>query len=154
MIRIYVKSFQNCPGTLPRRSGTNLASPIYSFKDRLFSHSKRLTHWGWVTYIFVTNVGIIGSDNGLSPVWHQAIIWTNALFLSTRLLGTKFSQIVFVIQTFLFKKMHLKMSSGKYCPFCLSLNMLRMYHQFSPFPQHGIWTKGIRSSNLWAEPHG
>ena len=24
------------------------------------------------------NYAIIDSDNGLSPVWHQAIIWTNA----------------------------------------------------------------------------
>ena len=25
------------------------------------------THWGWVTYICVSNLTIIGSDNGLSP---------------------------------------------------------------------------------------
>ena len=67
---------------------------------------------------------IIGSDNGLSPVWCQAIIWTNAVLLSIGPLGTNFSQIVFEIQTFSFKKMHLKMSSGKYQPFCLGLNVL------------------------------
>ena len=32
--------------------------------------------------------GIIGSDNGLSPVRRQAIIWTNAEILSIRCLGT------------------------------------------------------------------
>ena len=36
----------------------------------------------------------------------------------------KFSQIVFKIQLFSFKKMHLKMSSAKWWPFCLSLKVL------------------------------
>ena len=35
-----------------------------------------LTHWGRVTQICVNNLTIIGSDNGLSPGRHQAIIWT------------------------------------------------------------------------------
>ena len=30
----------------------------------------------WGIYMSV-NYDIIGSDNGLSTVWHQAIIWTN-----------------------------------------------------------------------------
>ena len=34
--------------------------------------------------------------------------------------GTNFSEIVIQIQTFLFNKMHLKMSSGKWRPFCAS----------------------------------
>ena len=38
---------------------------------------KKLTHWGRVTHICVSNPTIIGSDNGLSPSWRQAIIWTN-----------------------------------------------------------------------------
>ena len=37
-----------------------------------------LNHWGWVTHICVSDLAIIGSDNGLSPGRHQAIIWTNA----------------------------------------------------------------------------
>ena len=37
-----------------------------------------LTHWGRVTHIYVSNLTIIGSDNGLSPGRRQAIIWTNA----------------------------------------------------------------------------
>ena len=42
----------------------------------------------------------------------------------TRLLGTNFSEILIEIQTFSFKKTHLKMSSGKWGPFYLSLNVL------------------------------
>ena len=33
-----------------------------------------LTHWGRVTHICVSNLTIIGSDNGLSPGRRQAII--------------------------------------------------------------------------------
>ena len=60
----------------------------------------------------------IGSDNGLSPLWHQAIIQTNAGLLSIGLLGTNFSEILIKIQTFSFTKMHLKLSSAKWQPFC------------------------------------
>ena len=37
-----------------------------------------LTHWGRVTHIYVGNLTIIGSDNGLSSARRQAIIRTNA----------------------------------------------------------------------------
>ena len=76
-----------------------------------------LTHWGRVTHICVGKLTIIGSDNGLSPGRRQAIIWTNAGILLIRHLGTNFSEILIGIQTFSFKKMHLKMSSAKWCPF-------------------------------------
>ena len=36
--------------------------------------SRWLTHWGRVTHICVSNLTIIGSDNGLSPDRRQAII--------------------------------------------------------------------------------
>ena len=36
-----------------------------------------ISHWGRVTHICVSNLTIIGSDNGLSPGRCQAIIWTN-----------------------------------------------------------------------------
>ena len=60
----------------------------------------------------------IGSNNGLSPIWLQAIIWTNAELLSIGPLGTKFSEIQVKIQNFSFMKMHLKMLSVKQRPFC------------------------------------
>ena len=37
-----------------------------------------LTHWGPVMHICISKLIIIASDNGLSPSWRQAIIWTNA----------------------------------------------------------------------------
>ena len=83
-----------------------------------------LTHWGRVTHICVVKLAIIGSDNGLLPGRRQAIIWTNAGILLIGPLGTNFIEILIGIQTFLFKKMHLKMSSAKWRPFCLGLNVL------------------------------
>ena len=82
------------------------------------------THWGRVTHICIGNLTIIGSDNGLSPERRQAIIWTNAGILLIGPLGTNFSEISIGIQTFSFKKMHFKMSSAKWRPFCLDLNVL------------------------------
>ena len=83
-----------------------------------------LTHWGQVTHICVSKLTIIGSDNGLLPGRHQAIIWTNAGILLIEPLGTNFNEILIEIHTFSFTKMHLKMSSGKCRPSCLSLNVL------------------------------
>ena len=59
---------------------------------------------------------IIGSDNGLLPGQRQAFIWTN---------GTKFNDILIEIHAFSFKKVHFKMPSGKWQPFCVGFNVLR-----------------------------
>ena len=87
-----------------------------------------LTHWGQVTHICGSKLSIIGSDNGLSPGQRQAIIWTNAGILLIGPWGTNFSEILIGIQTFSFKKIHLKMSSAKWRPFCLGLNVLTFGH--------------------------
>ena len=83
-----------------------------------------LTHWGRVIHICVGKLTIIGSDNGLSPRRRQAIIWINAGILLIGPLGTKFSEIYIEILTVSFKKMRLKVSSAKWRPFCLGLNVL------------------------------
>ena len=46
-------------------------------KFTLFVSWISLTHWGRLKHICVGNLTIIGSDNGLSPGWRQAITWTN-----------------------------------------------------------------------------
>ena len=40
--------------------------------------------WDLVKHIFIMNWVIISSGNGLAPVEHQAIIWTNVLSNWTR----------------------------------------------------------------------
>ena len=71
----------------------------------------------------------IGSDNGLSPVRRQAIIWTKAGILSIGPLGKSFSELVIRIQHFLYIKMHLKMSSAKWRLFCPGWDEVKL-----PFP--------------------
>ena len=84
-----------------------------------------LTHWGRATHICGGKLTTIGSDNGLSPGRRQAIIWINPAILLIGPLRTNFSEILIGIQTFSFRKMHLKVSSAKWRPFCLGLNELK-----------------------------
>ena len=98
------------------------------------------TYWSRVTHVCVSKLTIIDSDNGLSPCRRQAIIWTNDGILITGSLGTNFSEISIGIQTFPFKKMHLKMSSAKWRPFCLGLNVLN-YEVYYPLLRHTISLK-------------
>ena len=65
-------------------------------------------------YIWISKLTSIGPDNVLSPGWRHAIIWTNAGILLIGTLGINFSEILNEVQTFLFKKMQLKMSSAKW----------------------------------------
>ena len=106
----------------------------------------RLTHWGRVTHICVGNLTIIGSDNGSSPRRRQAIIWTNAGILLIGPLGTNFSEILIATETFSFKKMHLKISSAKWRPFCLGLNVLTPIYVPSYIHSNSLdqWTNDIR----------
>ena len=83
-----------------------------------------LTHWGRVTHKCIGELTIIASDNGLAPGRRQAIIWINAGILPIEPLGINFSEILIEIYAFSFKKTHLKMSSGKWRPFCIGLDVL------------------------------
>ena len=87
-----------------------------------------------LTHIYVGKLTIIGSDNGLSPRRRQTIIWTNAGILLIGPLGTNFCGILIAIEISSFKKINLKISSTKWRPFCLGLNVLSMawhYHRES-----------------------
>ena len=112
-----------------------------------------LTHWGRLTHLFVGNLTIIGPDNGLSPGRRQAIIWTNAAILLIGPWGTNFSQITIGIHTFSFKKIHLKMASAKWRPFCLGLNVLTMSWGWSTdhfdFQCHWLIVYSIFVYGLW-----
>ena len=74
-------------------------------------------HWGRVTHICIDELWQHCSDNGLSPGRRQTIIWTNAGLLS---IGTIFNEIVVEI----YIKMSMKISSWKWRPSCLGLNVL------------------------------
>ena len=53
--------------------------------------------------MYVSNLTIIGSDNGLVPTRPQAIMWTNAGILLIWPLGTNFNEILSENVTFSFK---------------------------------------------------
>ena len=75
-------------------------------------------------HICVGKLTSIVSDNDLSPGRRQAIVWTNAGILLIWPSGTNFNETLIEIHAFSFKKMHLKMSSRKWRPFYLRLNVL------------------------------
>ena len=77
---------------------------IYQIQSFEISLYLLLTHCGRVTHICVSELTIIGSDNGLSPGRCQTIIWTNGGILLIGPLGTKFSEILVGIQAFSFRK--------------------------------------------------
>ena len=77
-----------------------------------------------MTHICVSKLTNIGSDNALSPGIHQAMIGTNVGILLIGASGTNFTEILIKIRTFLLKKMHFKILSGKWRPFYLGLNVL------------------------------
>ena len=105
-----------------------------------------------MTHLCVGKLTIIGPDNGLSPVRRQAIIWTNAGISLIGPLGTKFSQILIAIHTFSFKKMHPKLSSAKWRPFFLGLNVLMHNHTKSNLPM--LKSSHVNILVIWDMRHG
>ena len=108
----------------------------------------KLTHWGRVTHICVGNLTIIGSDNGLSPGWRQAIIWTNAGLLLIGPLKTYFSEIRFQIQQNRFENV-----SGTWRPSCLGLNVLMptpYSRQYTVHPHESKFPK-MSQATLWRQ---
>ena len=106
-----------------RRNSSALAMELrLSCINPSIMHLSKLIEAEWRIYASVKHTNI-ASDNGLSPIRRQAIIWTNAVILLIRPQGTYFSEILFETRKFSFKKMHLKMSSAKWRPFCLGLNV-------------------------------
>ena len=151
-------------GLAPRFTFPNLSSKLMSSWHKTDNIPKQpykigniilmaLTHWTRVTHLCISKLTIIGSDNGLSPGRSQAIIWTNVGILLIGPLGTNFSEISIDIYTFSFKKEHLKMSSGKWRPFCLGLNVLTGATKQAPYhvvkSLQAIWKSGCSDVIKW-----
>ena len=124
-----LKLLQSCAKPSKYESSFRQMIP-YSYLARHFRRVtyQQLTHWGRMTHICVSKLTIICPDNGLSPRRRQAITWSNAGILLIGTLITNFIEVLSEFHTFSFKKMHLKMSSGKWRPFCLGLNVLNYFH--------------------------
>ena len=105
-------------------------------------------------HICVSKLTIIGPDNGLSPGRRQAIIWINDGILLIGPLGTNLSEILIEIIIFSVNKMHLKISSGNWQPFCLGLNVLShpslgWLYVFSAFPPPTLQRLLLLTSKLF-----
>ena len=72
----------------------------------------------------VSKSTIVGSDNGLSPGRRQAFS-EPMLDIVNWTLRTSFREILIEILTFSFRKISFKISSAKWLPFCLGLNVLK-----------------------------
>ena len=103
-----------------------------------------------MTHICVSRPTITGSENGLSPGRRQAIIWTNVGILLIGRWGTNFSENLIEILTFSFTKMRLKVSSVKWWPFCLRVNVL-----ITPLQTHVcMWPAALKEwSATWLTPN-
>ena len=115
---------------------------------RVLLYQVLLTRQGRAMHICISKLTIIGSDNGLLPGRCQTMIWTNDGILLIWILGTNSSEILSKIHTFSFKKIHLKVSSVKWRPFCLRFNVsnqarasLRQWISGWYTPNTGVWIK-------------
>ena len=95
-----------------------------------------LTHWGRQTHVCVSKLTTTGSDNGLFDCAignkHQWNLNKNIIFS--------------------FKKLHLKMSSAKWPPFCLGLNMLNTHSKATTPAMAPLLCRALVKStglNLW-----
>ena len=127
-MRVCVKLMVGIMGTLldwgGKGEGENMAyldlwqvhwlEAIYSIESWIRPQGCILTHWGQVMPICVSELTIMGSDNRLSSVRRQAIIWTNAAILLIRPQGTYLSEISFKIEKFSFKKMAAVLSRAEF----------------------------------------
>ena len=99
-----------------------------------------LTHWGWVSHIWVSKITIIGSDDGLSPGQRHVIIWSNAGIFVNWTLGNKLqwnfhrNQCIF-IQENAFENV-CEMTAILSQPQCVN----------SLWPRDVIWWQGSRST--------
>ena len=90
------------------------------------THNPILTHWGRMMQIIVSKPTMIGSGKGLSTDRHREFIWTNAGVVLSGRLRAYYSESLIETHTSSFKKMHLKMSFGKWLPSCLDINVLKI----------------------------
>ena len=83
-----------------------------------------------MTLIYASvNYAIIGSVSGLSPVWHQTISYTNGCKLSIGPSVINVSEIWMKMLQFSFEKINSYMSSAKWWPFCLGINVFNKRHR-------------------------
>ena len=69
MATIFLKKFSN------RFSWMKISVFCFEFHWKVFKESYWVPQWGRVTHICISNLNIIGTDNGFFAGWCQAITW-------------------------------------------------------------------------------
>ena len=83
------------------------------------------THWGWVMHVCVSKLNINGSDNGLAPTMWQTIHYLNQWWNVVNWTLRNKLQWNFKWNPYIFiQEMYLNVSSAKWRPLCLCLNVL------------------------------
>ena len=83
-----------------------------------------LTYWGRVTHLCVSKIVSLGSGYGISPGRCQAIFWTNVFCMVNWTVWEKRSGNFQSKSTHIYlSNVHLKLSSAKWWPCCLVLNL-------------------------------
>ena len=101
-------------------------SPTGPIRDTCLSHVDSVAH------ICVTK---FVSDNGVSPVGRQTIIWTNARSLLIGTFGTNFDYIWNKMKTFSSSEIYSMILPTKRWSYCFSLNILKLTHS-----AYVLWT--------------
>ena len=90
-----------------------------------------LTHWGRVMHICFSKLNIIASDNDGLVAWPAPSHYLNQCWnIVNWTLRNKLQWNFNRIRTFSFKKIRLKVSSAKWQPCCLGLNVLKIIIHF------------------------
>ena len=101
-----------------------ILSALFKWQDMMACDIRSRSNKYFLHYKWLIHRNIMGLDNGLSPVWHQAIVWTNADIIVIESLETNFSSIWIKTQQFSCKWICLKMTSAKCLRSCSGLNVL------------------------------
>ena len=136
----------NCPETCNKLLNRIEGNTYPQSLKQLIHKGSPLTHWGRVTHICVGNLTIIGPDNGLSPGWRQAIIWTNAGILLIGPLGTNLHRNSYIfIQENVFQIVVWKMAAILSWPQCVKF--LSWYlSKMGRLHQNTLWSE---FNSLW-----
>ena len=107
----------------------------------------------WQMHIRISRLTIIGSDNGLSPGWWQAIIWTNSGIFLIGPSETNFREIFIEIYSFIkenaFENVVWKMEAILSRPQCVKENQhisLLKHQELHTRMHHGTRQKVITST--------
>ena len=118
--KVPVKFQSDWKSLKPNQDFTRFCSKL---SVRFVNRSPGLIYWYLIAPVAVKQpwrIWLNWSHTSTTNWWHN-IILTNARILIIGPLGTNFNEFLIEIHAFSFTKIHLKMSSGKWRPYCLGL---------------------------------